>query len=115
MIAALLSSPTVQQAAATAGVSEQTAYRWMREDAAFDTAYRAARRQAVQHAVARLQQTSGAAVTILLSIAADKNAPASARVAACCKVLDLAFKAVELEDIEARLSDLEAFLKEHRQ
>ncbi len=54
-------------------------------------------------------------VTILLSIAAEKHAPACSRVAAASKVLDLAIKAVELEDIEARLSDLEVFLKEHRQ
>ena len=47
LLASLLSSPTVQQAAAAAGVSEPTAYRWLREDAAFDAAYRQARRQAV--------------------------------------------------------------------
>src|SRR3712207_3895809 len=113
LIAALLTSATVRTAAA-AGVSEPTVYRWLREDAVFDAAYRAARRNAVQQAISRLQQHSGAAVTILLMIAADLKMPASSRVAAASKVLKLAIKAVELEDIEARLTALEATLNDKR-
>ena len=112
LIVALLMSATVQSAAQTAGVSEPTVYRWLRDDAAFDAAYRAARRQAVQQAVARLQQLSGYAVTTLASIATDKNAPTSSRVTAASKLLDLAVRAVELEEIEARLSALEQVIKE---
>ena len=112
LIAALLTSATVHTAATAAGVSEPTAYRWMRDDAAFDTAYRTARRQAVQQAVARLQKLSGYAVTTLASIAMDKNAPTSSRVTAASKLLDLALRAVELEEIEARLSALEQVIKE---
>ena len=112
LIAALLTNGTVQAAATAAGISEATAHRWLRDDAAFEAAYRTARRGAVQHAIARLQQTSGAAVTILLGIAADKHAPASSRITAASKVLDLAIKAVELKAIEARLVTLESLMKE---
>jgi hypothetical protein len=112
LIAALLTSATVQAAAATAGVSEATAHRWLRDDAAFAQAYRQVRWRAVQHAIVRLQQTSGAAVTILLSIAADKSAPASSRVTAASKLIDLALRSVEIEELEARLSALEATVKE---
>ncbi len=112
LIAALLTSATVQAAAGAAGVSEATAHRWLRDDAAFDQAYRRVRWRAVQQAIARLQQTSGAAVTVLLSIAADKHAPASSRVTAATKLLDLALRAVEIEELEARLSALEASMKD---
>jgi len=108
LIAALLTSGTIQQAATVAGVSETTAWRWLHHDAAFIAAYRAARREAVQQAIARLQQVSTHAVFILASVMADKATPASVRVAAASKILDLALRAVELEDVEARLSALEA-------
>ncbi len=113
-IAALLSAPTVAQAATTAGVSERQLYRWLKDDSDFDAAYRAARWRATQQAIARLQQTSGAAVTILLSIAADKNAPASSRVAAASKLIDLALRSVEIEELESRLANLEDLMKEKK-
>ncbi len=112
LIAALLTSATVQAAAAAAGISEATAHRWLRTDPAFATAYRTARWRAVQHAIVRVQQTSGAAVTILLSIAADKSASASSRVTAASKLIDLALRAVEIEDLESRLATLEALMQE---
>jgi len=57
--------------------------------------------------VARLQQASSAAVTTLLKIMVDQAAPAASRVRAADSVLEHAAKAIELEDIEVRLSDLE--------
>jgi hypothetical protein len=54
-----------------------------------------------------LQQASGAAVSTLLKVMLDANAPASTRVRAADSVLDHAAKAIEIEDIEARLSELE--------
>ena len=57
--------------------------------------------------MARLQQASSAAVTTLLKIMVDQAAPAASRVRAADSVLEHAAKAIELEDIEVRLSDLE--------
>lgn len=106
-VIALLHADSVRQAAEAAEVPERSLYRWLKEPA-FDTAYRDARRQSVGQAVARLQQSSGDAVIVLRNIMNDAGKPASVRVAAASKVLDLALKAVELEDLAARLEALEA-------
>ncbi len=73
----------------------------------FGAAYREARRAAFGQSVARLQQASGAAVSTLLKIMVDPNAPASTRVRAADSVLDHGAKAIELEDIEVRVTELE--------
>ena len=54
-----------------------------------------------------MQQASGAAVSTLLKIMVDPTAPASTRVRAADSVLDHSAKAIELEDIEARVAALE--------
>ncbi len=110
-IDALLVSATVQTAAQASGVSRRQLYRWL-DDPDFAAAYRRARWSATQQSIARLQQVSSAAVTVLISIAADKHMPPSSRVAAASKLLDLALRAVELEELEARLANLEALTKE---
>lgn len=105
---ALLSEPTIGKAAAAAEVSESSVYRWLRGDSAFQEAYREARRESVRQAVARLQQASGAAVTVLLQLMATKGNPPAVRLAAASKVLEMAHKAVELDDVIARIEALEA-------
>jgi hypothetical protein len=72
---------------------------------------REARRLAFSQSIARLQQGSSAAATTLLKIMLDVNAPASTRVRAADSVLDHAAKAIEIEDIEARVAALEAAAK----
>ena len=73
----------------------------------FDKAYREARRAAFGQSVARLQQASGAVVSTLLKIMVDPGAPPSTRVRAADSVLGHSAKAIEIEDIEARLTELE--------
>src|SRR4051794_17795764 len=104
-IVALLNEPTMGAAAKHAGVGERTLYTWLTEPA-FDTAYRTARRKAVQQAIGRLQQVSAAAVSVLVRVMANEQTPAGTRVMAAKSVLEFAIKAVELEDIEARLAAL---------
>ena len=105
-IAALLSQRTVEDAARVAGIGARTLFRWL-ELREFREAYLQARRQAFGQASARLQQATGAAVSVLLTLMLDANAPAASRVRAAHSVLDLAAKALELEDIEMRLRHLE--------
>jgi hypothetical protein len=105
-ILALLSSRNVEEAARTAGVSPRALYRWMKEPA-FDAAYRAARRAAFGQSVGRLQQASAAAVSTLLKVMVDPGTPASTKVRAADSVLAHTVKALETEDIEARISALE--------
>jgi uncharacterized protein YggE len=105
-VAALLTEPTISAAAAKAGIGERTLHRWL-EEPAFDQAYRNARRKAVQRAIGRLQQVSTAAVAVLVRVMANEEAPSGTRVAAARTVLEFAIRAVELEDHEERLAELE--------
>jgi hypothetical protein len=105
-IAALLSQRTVEDAARVAGIGTRTLFRWL-ELPEFREAYLQARRQAFGQASARLQQATGAAVSVLLSPMLDAKAPAASRIRAAHSVLDLAAKALELDDIEVRLRQLE--------
>jgi transposase-like protein len=105
-IVALLSQRNIEDAARAIGIGPRTLYRWMKEPG-FDAAYRAARRAAFSQSAARLQQMCTAAVSTLGKIMVDPNAPAASRVRAADSVLDHAAKAIEIEDIEARVSELE--------
>jgi hypothetical protein len=109
-IAALLTQRNVEEAARATGIATQTLVRWLKVPE-FQTAYREARREAFGQATARLQQACGAAVSTLLKIMIDPASPASTRVRAADSILDHAKEAIELEDIEARVAELEAVAK----
>jgi len=106
MIVALLEHPTQEKAAAALSISTVTLWRSMQKPE-FDKAYRKARRQAFSQSVARLQHASNAAVGTLLRVMTDREAPAASRVRAADVVLQRAFGGMEMEDIQARLSELE--------
>jgi hypothetical protein len=105
-IAALLTQRNVEEAARTAGVGARTLLRWLKLPE-FQNAYRQARRDAFGQAIARLQQGSAAAATTLLKVMLDAATPHSTRVRAAESVLTHAAKAIEIEDIEARVTMLE--------
>jgi transposase-like protein len=105
-IAALLSQRNIEEAARAINVAPNTLLHWMKLPE-FQTAYREARRAAFGQSIARLQQASSAAVSTLLKIMVDTNSPASTRVRAADSVLDHSAKSIELEDIEARVAELE--------
>jgi hypothetical protein len=98
-VAALLSSRSVDEAARAVKVGYKTLLRWL-EIPEFRRAYFQARREAVQQAVARLQQATGAAGTVVLKLMTDPNVPAAVRLRAAECTLDRAMKGIELEDIE---------------
>jgi transposase-like protein len=106
-IAALLTQRNVEEAARAAGIGTQTLLRWLKVPE-FGKEYRKARREAVHQSVARLQQATGAAATIVLKLMTDPNVPAAVKLRAAECVFDRAFKGVELEDIEVRVAALEA-------
>jgi hypothetical protein len=59
-----------------------------------------------------LQQASSAAVSVLVKIMVDPDAPTSSRVRAADVVLERASKAIELEDLDQRIAELEAMSKQ---
>ena len=105
-IAALLNQRNVEDAAKAVGITASTLIRWM-QIPEFATAYREARRAAFGQSIARLQQASTAAVSTLLKIMVDPNAPASVRVRAADSVLDHSKQALEIEDVEVRVAAFE--------
>ena len=113
-ILALLTTPNVEQAARAVKIGPRTLYRWQQE-LEFDKAYRKARRDAFGQGTARLQQASGAAVSSILKIMVDPHAPASTKLRAADLVLTHGAKAIELEDVEARVSELERAAEEAKQ
>jgi ABC-type transporter Mla MlaB component len=111
---ALLTAPNVKAAAQAAGCGERTLHVWLKEDAAFIAAYQRLRRESVRQATAQLQQVSARAVAVLVEVMENTEVNAQIRVSAAGKVLDMAIRAVELEDIEARLVALEGRLSNGR-
>jgi hypothetical protein len=105
-IVALLSQRTIEDAARACNTPARTLYNWLKEPE-FDAAYRAARRRAYGQSISRLQQGSTAAATTLLKVMVDPATPPSTRVRAAEAVLSQAAKAIEIEDIDARVRALE--------
>jgi transposase-like protein len=106
-IAALLTQRNIEEAARAIGVGAKTLLRWLKVPE-FQAAYREARRDAFRQAIARLQQGTSAAATTLLKTMIEPGTPPSVRVRAAEAIFNHAAKAIEIEDIEARVSALEA-------
>jgi ribosomal protein S11 len=105
-IAALLTARNIEEAAKSVGIAPNTLLNWMKVPE-FQAAYREARRAAYSQAVAKLQQDATAAATTLLKVMVDQSTPASVKVRAAECVMNHSSKAIEIEDIEARVSELE--------
>jgi hypothetical protein len=105
-VLALLTARSVEEAARVADVPVRTLHRWMKEPA-FDAAYRQAKRDAYGQAIARLHQMSSAAVSTLGKVMVDPATPPATRVRAADSILNHTTKAIEIQDIEARVAELE--------
>jgi hypothetical protein len=95
-IAALLSEPTLDEAAAKTGVAPATLRRWLKEPG-FRAAYRQARRELVEGAVGRIQAATGQAVDTLVAVAKD-GLKDSDRVRAAVALLDHAIRSLAEAD-----------------
>ncbi len=106
-ILALLQQPTVTSAAQAAGCGERTLYRWLQEPT-FQKAYRDARREAVNQALAQLQQLAGEAVRTLADVMRDPDSSSNSKVTAAKTIIDYGVK----DNFEERLQELEERLQE---
>lgn len=107
-IAALLDKPTMKEAAQSVNVSEATLWRWLQEPE-FQRAYRAARRQIVEHSISELQAATSEAVATLKRNLNCGNQSVEVRAAQI--ILDQSVNAVELVDLAERVEELEQLLK----
>jgi hypothetical protein len=105
-IATLLTARNNEEAAKAVGVSPKTLLRWQKLPE-FERAYREARMAAFRQSTARLQQASSPAVTTLLKILVDPAAPMAVKARCAYYILDQTKKAIETEEMEARVTDLE--------
>ena len=102
-IAALLTQPTVEAAAAAAGVSSRTLHGWLKE-LPFLRAYRAARRRILEGAIGRLQQAADQAVQALVAaLQADRAAD---RIRAASILLEQGLAGLQRWDLEEELRQL---------
>jgi hypothetical protein len=112
-LSALLTQPTIAKAAATAGISEATAGRWLKQPE-FQRQYRESKRALVEHATTLIQGLATTAVGTLGTIMTDRDAPANSRVAAARTILELSLRGVELDDVLTRLAAMEKLVQEMR-
>ncbi len=111
-IAGLILKPSISEAAKYTGIGERTLLRWLKDDD-FQKSYRDARFHLVQHALTQIQGATKDAVQVLKKIANNKKAPDSVRVRAASVILSYAVKSIEIENLEARLTDLEQIMQKN--
>jgi len=112
-IQALIACETIDEACKDCNITRSTMYRYMR-DSIFDMELKRAKRQLINRAVLRLQQSCRDAAIALAEICRDKEAPPSARVAAAREILASSLKAIEIEELEVRIEKLEQKIKKER-
>lgn len=105
-IVALLTNRSIEEAARATGIDPNTLLRWLKLPE-FQKPYREAKWAAYGQAIARLHHLSSAAVSTLGKIMLDSRTPPATRVRAADSILEHTAKAVENEDIEARVAELE--------
>jgi DNA-binding MurR/RpiR family transcriptional regulator len=103
-LVALLSNPSVKEAAAACNLSERTLFRFLSDDG-FKSEYRDARRAIVETAIAAMQNGASEAVARLRELQYSENPAAAVRSAQI--IYESAIKGVEVLDLAERLEVLE--------
>lgn len=112
-ISNLLSFPTISQAATATRINEKTLRRWLAQPL-FARRFRSAKRALLDQATDTLLRNADQCAQVLVGVAINRKAMASARVRAAVKSLELVIKAVAISEIEERLSAIETTLQRRR-
>jgi len=105
-IDALLSGMAIIDAVKVVGIGESTAYRWLKEPT-FAQAYAEARRAIFDESLSHLMTDIRIARATLVEVMQDREASASARVAASKIVLESAIELYKATELEQRIAELE--------
>ena len=106
ILTACLEQPTWERAAAAAGVSTVTLWRY-RQKPEFDKAMHELGKRGLEEGYARLQRVATAGANVTIKIMLDPTVPPAVRLRAAEEILRCADKAMQAEDLEERLSALE--------
>jgi transposase len=106
LIASLLQTDTIAEAAAQAGVSVPTVSRWMKLPE-FQKAYREAVQDLVDRATRRLVRSMDGAAGKLERIMNDPQTPVGVQLSAAVKILERGSDANWEENIKSRIDELE--------
>ena len=113
LLAALLTSPTIRQAAASVNVPERTVYAWLSEPD-FKADYEKQKRQAVTEAADYLKSRMNAAAQVVDSIMTDVTTPPNVRLNAASMIIKTGLRLVETGELIERLELLEAAIADNR-
>ena len=102
-LAALLTQPTREEAAAKAGITSKTLREYLK-DPEFAAEYKRAAASLVDEAARVARVTMSPALVVLNEIARDPDETSTARIQACRSLLEFGLRIVEINDI---LSELE--------
>lgn len=106
---ALLTSGTVKEAYEKAGIAEHTAYKYLSDDD-FNKEYTEQKRASLRHVSTRLNDIALRSIAILDEVANDKEQTGASRIRAVEVALSYAYKGMELEDLNNRLTEIERML-----
>ena len=105
-LAALVSNPNVRTAAASCGIGERTLHRWVREPE-FAMQLAEARRDVTRRVMLNTISRAEKAAEVLDEIMSNKKFSPHARVQAAKSLLELSFRAAEIDEILNRIESLE--------
>jgi len=101
-------------AAEEIGIARRTLVTWMTEEW-FRSQYDAAKQELLEATINMLRTAGEKGVNTLIAVADNKKAPPTARVSAGRALLEVLLRAVETQDLAARMERLEAAMKEEKQ
>ena len=108
---ALLMSDTITEAYKQAGIAEHTAYKYL-ADEEFSKEYTEQKRESLRHVSTRLNDIALRSIAILDEIANDQEQTGASRIRAVEVALNYAYKGMELEDLNNRLTEIENMLEQ---
>ena len=113
-IQALLAGNSIVTAAKIAGCNEKTAHAWLKLPHVQD-AYRTAQRTVFDESLSHLMTDVQDACATLKTIMKDSEVSASVRVRAAQIILEQAIEIHKVSELEAKIAELEALVKERAQ
>ena len=106
-IVALLTYPTISEAAAAVRVNERTVERWLKLPA-FSKRFEDAKARILHATINKLLNGGEQAANVLVKLATSDTTPAAVKVRAAVAVIQLSLKWHSLSNIERQLRDLQA-------